>query len=130
MPTGCYKNGVSTPADGDWYLRSGLIDPDASWRSRPSRSIQPGVPLYEAYAGVLQSFNELDTLQQRIGNRSWGAARRRKARIGRARAPVDGRRHLGPHRGGHAEIDPETSTTVTDYDVTNGDAGRRRWPAG
>lgn len=28
-------------------------------------------PLYEAYAGVLQTFNQLGTLQQRLGNRSW-----------------------------------------------------------
>ncbi|TIW70662.1 MAG: autotransporter outer membrane beta-barrel domain-containing protein, partial [Mesorhizobium sp.] len=66
-----YQNGVSTPADGDWYLRSALINPvDPGGPTSPLYS--PAVPVYEAYAGVLQSFTQLGTLQQRIGNRSWG----------------------------------------------------------
>ena len=111
-----YKNGVSTPADGDWYLRSTL----RSARSAgPSRSTQPGVPLYEAYAGVLQSFNELGTLQQRVGNRSWGgAARRRKGRMCPGHGPVDGKASGAASTQPMAEFDPETSTTGTDYDVT------------
>lgn len=32
---------------------------------------QPGVPLYESYAGTLQALNGLPTLQQRVGNRQW-----------------------------------------------------------
>ncbi|MFZ2776547.1 MAG: autotransporter outer membrane beta-barrel domain-containing protein [Candidatus Rickettsiella isopodorum] len=59
-----YKNGISTPTDGDWYLRSSLKD-------SPTPLYQPGVPIYEAYANVLQLFNLMDTLQQRVGNRSW-----------------------------------------------------------
>lgn len=51
-----YQGGTSTPADGDWYLRSALL-------------YAPGVPLYEAYAGVLQSLNEFGTLRQRTGGR-------------------------------------------------------------
>jgi outer membrane autotransporter protein len=63
-------NGVSTPADGDWYLRSSLLDAGV-----PDGPIyQPGVPLYEAYAGVLLGLNGLPTLQQRVGNRYWGGA--------------------------------------------------------
>jgi hypothetical protein len=34
---------------------------------------QAGAPVCEAYAAMLQSFNELETLQQRVGNRSWTA---------------------------------------------------------
>ncbi len=33
------KNGVATPADGDWYLRSALVNPPAA--CRPVRSISP-----------------------------------------------------------------------------------------
>ncbi|WLS10540.1 autotransporter outer membrane beta-barrel domain-containing protein (plasmid) [Shinella sumterensis] len=64
-----YKGGVSTPADGDWYLRSALID-----GGTPTGPLyQAGAPVYETYAMALQSFNELETLQQRVGNRSWMA---------------------------------------------------------
>ncbi|MBJ7499628.1 MAG: autotransporter-associated beta strand repeat-containing protein [Sphingopyxis sp.] len=65
-----YKNGVSTPQDGDWYLRSALLDGE-----NPEAPLyQPGVPVYEAYVGALQSLNRLPTLQQRVGNRSWAAS--------------------------------------------------------
>ncbi|WP_447930163.1 autotransporter-associated beta strand repeat-containing protein [Sphingopyxis fribergensis] len=65
-----YKNGVSTPQDGDWYLRSALLDGE-----NPEGPLyQPGVPVYEAYVGALQSLNRLPTLQQRVGNRSWAAS--------------------------------------------------------
>ncbi len=66
-----YKNGISTPQDGDWYLRSALLDPGEN----PEGPLyQPGVPVYEAYVGALQSLNRLPTLQQRVGNRSWAAS--------------------------------------------------------
>lgn len=62
-----YKNGVATPQDGDWYLRSALLNP-----IDPEVPLyQPGVPVYEAYVGALQALNGLPTLQQRVGNRSW-----------------------------------------------------------
>jgi len=32
---------------------------------------QPGVPIYEAYGQTLLTFNDLGTMQQRIGNRQW-----------------------------------------------------------
>src|SRR5690606_10842909 len=77
-----HKNGVSTPTDGDWYLRSSLdnsvipsLPSDPSTPSTPSAPLyQPGVPVYESYANILQSFNTLGTLQQRVGNRAWAAA--------------------------------------------------------
>ncbi|NIJ37538.1 outer membrane autotransporter protein [Sphingopyxis panaciterrae] len=59
------KNGVATPQDGDWYLRS-AAEPGSG-----GPLYQPGVPVYEAYVGALQALNGLPTLQQRIGNRSW-----------------------------------------------------------
>ncbi|MEI4505950.1 autotransporter-associated beta strand repeat-containing protein [Sphingopyxis sp. CCNWLW253] len=66
-----YKNGVSTPQDGDWYLRSARLN----GAGNPEGPLyQPGVPVYEAYVGALQSLNRLPTLQQRVGNRSWAAS--------------------------------------------------------
>ncbi|QCB56106.1 autotransporter outer membrane beta-barrel domain-containing protein [Sphingopyxis sp. PAMC25046] len=66
-----YKNGIATPQDGDWYLRSALLDDGGN----PEGPLyQPGVPVYEAYVGALQSLNRLPTLQQRVGNRSWAAS--------------------------------------------------------
>ncbi|MEW4467667.1 autotransporter-associated beta strand repeat-containing protein [Parasphingorhabdus sp. JC815] len=65
-----YQGGVSTPTDGDWYLRSALLnEPDEP----ESPLYQPGVPVYEAYGSNLQALNGLPTMQQRIGNRSWAA---------------------------------------------------------
>ncbi|MBE1529555.1 fibronectin-binding autotransporter adhesin [Sphingopyxis sp. OAS728] len=65
-----YKNGVSTPQDGDWYLRSALL----AGENPQGPLYQPGVPVYEAYVGALHSLNRLPTLQQRVGNRSWAAS--------------------------------------------------------
>ena len=60
------KNGVSTPTDGDWYLRSSLINPPASAPAGPL--YQPGVPIYESYGQILLGMNGLPTLRQRVGN--------------------------------------------------------------
>ncbi|MGX5839465.1 autotransporter outer membrane beta-barrel domain-containing protein [Mesorhizobium sp. ArgA1] len=97
-----YQNGVSTPDDGDWYLRSALIDDPTSPLYAPT------VPIYEAYAGVLQSFNQPGTLQQRVGNRSW-APQSAGAEAGN---PIWGRIEAA-----HSQFDPGTSTTGTDYDA-------------
>ncbi|WP_428936666.1 autotransporter outer membrane beta-barrel domain-containing protein [Brucella sp. NF 2815] len=51
-----YKNGLSTPEDGDWYLRS---------------TYQPGVPVYEAYSQILLGLNTVSSTQDRRGNRVW-----------------------------------------------------------
>ncbi|MBB3594213.1 outer membrane autotransporter protein [Rhizobium sp. BK529] len=104
-----YKGGVSTPADGDWYLRSALTQD-------PSTPLyQPGVPLYEAYAGSLQTFNRLGTLQQRVGNRTWIAG-------GEERAREDGNDDSSGiwarFEAGHADFEPGTSTSGSDYDAT------------
>lgn len=83
-----YKNGVATPADGGWYLRSSRLDavappvvpaepsgPSApSGPGQPSAPLyQPGVPVYEAYGQTLLALNEVGTMRQRIGNREWPA---------------------------------------------------------
>lgn len=101
-----YQNGIATPGDGDWYLRSTLIDP-AGTVIGPV--YQPGVPLYEAYPQLLLGLNGLSTLQQRLGDRYW---------------PGDGTAASakGPDNvwlrteGTHASIEPDRSTTVDSYD--------------
>ncbi|TPI21035.1 autotransporter-associated beta strand repeat-containing protein [Mesorhizobium sp. B4-1-1] len=106
-----YKNGVSTPADGDWYLRSTLINDTGPLYA-------PSTPLYEAYAGVLQSFNELGTLQQRIGNRTWGEGATPQGADVPGQGPVDGNAIWARIDAAHGKFEPKTSTTGTDYDVT------------
>ncbi|MVT70619.1 autotransporter outer membrane beta-barrel domain-containing protein [Bradyrhizobium pachyrhizi] len=71
------KNGIATPADGDWYLRSSLVNPpgDPAAPAKPAGPLyQPGVPLYENYAQVLLGMNALPSLQERVGNRYWGGS--------------------------------------------------------
>ena len=60
-----HKNGVSTPTDGDWYLRSALINPPPD--VPPAPLFQPGVPLYESYPQILLSLMSMPTLRERIG---------------------------------------------------------------
>jgi len=113
------KNGVAT-ADGDWYLRSSLTDATSSSggvsAAASSPLYAPTVPLYEAYASVLQRFNELGTLQQRVGNRSWSpnAAVPAEQEAGK---PIVGRGAWARVEGSNTHIDPSTSTTSASHDV-------------
>jgi fibronectin-binding autotransporter adhesin len=72
-----YKGGVSTPSDGDWYLRSSLLDPPTppgapTAPSAPNLPLyQPGVPVYEVYGQTLLALTDVGTMQQRIGTRQW-----------------------------------------------------------
>lgn len=113
-----YKNGVSTPADGDWYLRSTLADPTVGGSSAASAAplLAPTVPLYEAYSSVLQRFNELGTLQQRVGNRSWSPNASVQAEQD-AGKPIIGRGAWARVEGSNTHIDPSTSTTSASYNV-------------
>ncbi|MBZ9738665.1 autotransporter-associated beta strand repeat-containing protein [Mesorhizobium sp. CO1-1-4] len=104
-----YKNGVSSPDDGDWYLRSALIN------GSPQPLYSPAVPIYEAYPGVLQSLNELGTLQQRVGNRSWTGASQGADEIGSVPTQSAIWARI---EGAHTKQSPESATTVSDYDVT------------
>ncbi|WP_210205646.1 autotransporter-associated beta strand repeat-containing protein [Pseudaminobacter salicylatoxidans] len=103
-----YKGGVSSPNDGDWYLRSALLDPQ-----QPEAPLyQPGVALYESYAAAMQELNQTGTLQQRIGNRVWGT-----------RADAKGDRIADSNgiwariEAAHAKFDPEVSTSGANYDA-------------
>ena len=109
-----WKNGISTPDDGDWYLRSQL----APTGSNPGGLLyQPGAPVFEAYAGVLLGLNSLSTLQQRVGNRSWSGGVDTDSKL--ASEPlsgIEGRGIWGRIEGAHNSIDPAVSTTGSSYD--------------
>jgi fibronectin-binding autotransporter adhesin len=113
-----YEGGVSTPSDGDWYLRSALIDPGTSTPpGSPSAPLyQPGVAIYESYANVLQTFNALGTLQQRTGNRSWGGASGSETGTDQP-GSIEGNGVWARIEGSHSKFDPKTSTSGADYDA-------------
>ncbi|WP_352883335.1 autotransporter outer membrane beta-barrel domain-containing protein [Mesorhizobium sp. M1396] len=109
-----YEGGVSTPADGDWYLRSALIDDGG-----PGTPLyQAGAPLYEAYAGTLQSFNQLGTLQQRLGNRSWTIEAQGADGVSDDVKAEAGIGLWGRIEGTSGSYDPQSSTTATTYDTS------------
>ncbi|MGR9246877.1 autotransporter family protein [Rhizobium leguminosarum] len=106
-----YQGGVSTPADGDWYLRSAVLDA-AGTATGPLYA--PSVPLYEAYAGVLQSLNEFGTLRQRTGGREVDDGQSADA------AQNDPSKAIWTRiAGSHSHFEPETSTSGTEYDVNS-----------
>jgi len=101
-----YQGGASTPADGDWYLRSALL-------SSGTPLYQAGAPVYEAYSSVLQRFNTLDTLQQRVGSRVWSSS---ETNAGQGSNAGD-YGIWGRIVGQHDRLSPHTSTASTDYAV-------------
>lgn len=106
-----HQGGVSTPADGDWYLRSALIN-----GTPPAGPLyQAGAPVYEIYAAMLQGFNELETLQQRVGNRSWTAGMIETGALPDAAGANSG--IWGRIVGRHANRESRFSTTGADFDI-------------
>lgn len=105
------QGGVSTPLDGDWYLRSASVNPGTS----SSPLYQAGAPVYETYAAVLQSFNVLDTLQQRVGNRSWANGVIDTDALPDVAGVNSG--IWGRILGRSVSMDSKSSTTGTDYHV-------------
>lgn len=113
-----YKGTDANPGDGDWYLRSALTNPpgnpgDPGTGSNPPPLYQPGVPLYEAYAGILQQANTLDTLFQRTGDRQWAGAQ-----TSDGMKPGEG--VWVRVQGGNQTVKPETTTSGTHYDISSG----------
>ena len=140
-----YQGGVSTPADGDWYLRSqltsaGVVDPEepvdpvdpmdpVNPVTPPTEPLyQAGVPTYESYAQSLLGLNGVSTLQQRVGNRFWAGNGNRVIAQGadpvgtpyaapeEAGVAIEGNGVWGRIEGAHNSIDPRFSTSSTDYD--------------
>ncbi|GAB1582842.1 autotransporter-associated beta strand repeat-containing protein [Phyllobacterium phragmitis] len=109
-----FKNGIDAN-DGDWYLRSSLLEQDIP-------QFQAGVPVYEAYAGILQSFNQLDSLQSRLGNRAWTIEAQGADGLSEEVAPEQGAGGQSLGVWGNIEASrhryrPEHSTSDTDYDA-------------
>jgi fibronectin-binding autotransporter adhesin len=69
-----YKGGVTTPSDGDWYLRSTLLNPVSPPQTPDTPLYQPGVPVYEVYPSTLLLLNGIDTMQQRTGDRGYSTS--------------------------------------------------------
>lgn len=117
------KNGVATPSDGDWYLRSSIVNPSAAPPASsppPAPLYQPGVPLYEAYGQSLQALNSLPTLQQRVGNRYWNEGAAIAAYVDQPadlRSPVWGRAE-----GSQTRVTPNSSTTLSSTTIAQWDA--------
>lgn len=109
-----YQNGISTPADGDWYLRS-VFDPALS---TATPLYQPGVAIYEAYPQILQALNRLGSLQQRVGDRYWQTDADPVAKTG----PDGVWFRTGGMRGGVAPNFSSSGSTY-DYDLWKSEGG-------
>nr|WP_049831485.1 autotransporter outer membrane beta-barrel domain-containing protein [Janthinobacterium sp. Marseille] len=105
-----HKNGVSTPNDGAWYLRSRLkgLDPEQPL-------YQAGVPVYEAYPQALLALNSVSTMQQRIGNRLWRTGAEPDADISACTDPSTG--SWARIEGSAERFDPTRSDSMSSYDV-------------
>jgi fibronectin-binding autotransporter adhesin len=108
---GAYAYTLQEGGDGDWYLRSSLINPPA-----PGPLYQPGVPLYENYGQVLLGMNDLPSLQQRVANRYWGGSDA-MARAGVAPAQTNSSSapsaFWGRIEGGHGDLQPANTAGST-----------------
>ncbi len=133
-------NGISTPTDGNWYLRSTLqeppVDPDQPGEpEEPGEPGQPetprydaGAPVYEAYPQALLALNGVSTLQQRVGNRVWADNGNKVIAEGadaistpyappeEAGTHIEGNGVWGRIEGAHNHIETGRSTTEVFYD--------------
>lgn len=72
-----FRNGVGgDSADGNWYLRSQLtpvtpppVGPGGEPPPPEQPRYNPGAPIYETYPQMLLSFQQMGTMEQRIGER-------------------------------------------------------------
>jgi fibronectin-binding autotransporter adhesin len=119
-----HHNGIATPDDGDWYLRSALIGDGGPEGPRYSAA----APVYEAYPQMLLEMNRMPTLQQRVGNRLWSGNGNRVIAQGadaigtpyaspeEAGSAIQGNGVWGRIEGAHNRIRSGQSTTGADYD--------------
>ncbi|MCL8000394.1 autotransporter outer membrane beta-barrel domain-containing protein [Brucella sp. 21LCYQ03] len=130
-----YQGGMSTPDDGNWYLRSQVGPVDPTDPIDPINPITPptgplyqaGVPTYESYVQSLLGLNGISTLQQRVGNRFWANNGNRVIAQGadpvgtpyaapeEAGIATEGNGVWGRIEGSYNKIDPRFSTSSTDY---------------
>nr|WP_247882124.1 autotransporter outer membrane beta-barrel domain-containing protein [Brucella intermedia] len=125
-----HHNGFADPANGNWYLRSRVVDPDAPGGETPDgpgEEVPQGpryganVPVAEAYPQVLQALNGVSTLQQRVGNRYWKETPSPEQSVvyadGGTNHTVDGNGVWGRIEGTHSRFRPAVTTSSTGYDV-------------
>lgn len=116
-----WKNGVTTPQDGNWYLRSKL-QPGPGPGPEPGPIYQAGDPTYEAYSRALLGLMEMPTLQQRVGNRYWSGPGALQIAQGdgpgtepppspESQSLIQENGVWGRIVGFHGSIDPDRSTT-------------------
>jgi outer membrane autotransporter protein len=86
------KGGVTTPGDGDWYLRSDLIEKTP--HVPPGPLYQPGVALYESYPQILLQLMTMPALRDRAGDH-YASGGGRAARAAAAPAADDDMSYLG-----------------------------------
>jgi len=101
-------NGITNPADGDWYLRSELVDDSPEIPEGPI--YQAGVPLYEVYPQVLAALTMLPTLQQRVGNRYW-------SNMAGTPGVVEQQGIWSRIEGSRSIVTPNFSSSLSTYDV-------------
>jgi len=128
-------NGVVTPNDGNWYLRSTFQEAPVE-PGQPEEPEEPGTPrydagatVYEAYPQALLALNGLPTLQQRVGNRVWAGNGNKVIAEGadvigtpyaapeeKTGTHIEGNGVWGRIEGAHNHIETGRSTTAVDYD--------------
>lgn len=127
-----HQGGVSTPNDGDWYLRSQLTNQETnqpvaptSPPAPPAPLYQAGVPTYEVYPQALLALNSVTTLQQRVGNRLWTGAGSQANAGAATTAPtpadgtgeaIEGNGVWARMEGAYHHIKPHSSSSDTTYD--------------
>lgn len=104
-----HQNGISTPTDGDWYLRSELTN-------QPGPIFNPGVSLYESYPQVLLELNGLPTMQQRVGNRFWLDGRP-VAATESGQAFIERQGIWGRIEASHSSYEPAMTTSDASRDI-------------
>lgn len=107
-----YQGSTINPGDGDWYLRSALLP------GGPDPLYQAGVPLYESYPQVLSMLNQLGTLQQRVGNRSWIGNDSSAGIIDLGDRQVEAGGMWARIEGAYAHEELDTTSGGTDYDAS------------
>lgn len=131
------KNGVSTPDDGDWYLRSSMTNQPTPI-AEPI--YQPAAPVIESYARVMLNLNELPTMQQRIGHRfrsdpndvaSTGVLDVAVAKLSPLWVRIEGgHKNLNPTTTARSTLDLDHYTFEGGVDLANVEHGGGRWLVG
>lgn len=118
-----YKGVNSDPVDGNWYLRSELMEDEPLY--------QGGAATYEVYSQFLLGLNGVSSLQQRVGSRFWNnagntmvsqgadAIENPYASAAEAGTALEKNGVWGRIEGSYAHVDPRGSTTDATYNYNS-----------